>query len=498
MTFLQILFYCAIFYYLLRPIYLGFRFAYPPRLRVSYFTPTSLGVSYEDIALHTRDNIQLKGWYIHSRNGAAVLLLHGVSGNRLETIQHAEALIRAGYGVMMLDLRAHGESGGRTFGRSQRLIDDVLTAVAWLRKRPDVNDAGLGVLGVAVGGTFALQAAAQTVAIRAVVVDGTAVATMADFPEPAHLIEKLIGWPFQRLFMTVANYFSKLPPLKSHNLAIVKRIAPRPILIIANGRRLGYRISQRLFDTAVEPKQLWHIPEAASTRSWRVRPQEYDQKMVHFFNQHLRLDMQSMLDESPQEAQTPVASEPKLKDATISFVWANVIAFLIIPIALALFFVPYILIWREIPTEPLAIINTLGLLGVLLIFAVSIGIHELLHAVGYTAVGKAPWSTVKFGFSWEGLAPYAHCQSSMSASAYRTAVSLPGVLLGILPATAGIIWGQWELLLYGIAMTITAGGDLAVLLSIRNLPGQTLVQDHPSKVGCQIVESVGVNNELGR
>ena len=181
---LEFSFFFLLLYFVIRPIYLAFLYTRPPKIRISFFTPTSLGVDFEDVTLTTRDGIDLRGWYIPSRNGAAVLLLHGHSGNRLAVLHQAEALIRAGYGCLMMDLRAHGHSGGRLYARSEMVVSDVLTAVSYLSKRPEVNQAGIGVYGVSDGGLFALQAAAKTVAIRAIVVDGASAAIFDDYPPP--------------------------------------------------------------------------------------------------------------------------------------------------------------------------------------------------------------------------------------------------------------------------------------------------------------------------
>lgn len=484
MTLLQLAILITLFYFIIRPVYLGIRYAYPARIKIAYFTPTSMGVSYEDVTLRTRDGANLVGWYIPSHNGAAVLLLHSYGVNRLELVDHAETLIRAGYGVMMIDLRAHGASSGRPFGRSQRLVDDLLTAVAWLRKRPDITDAGLGILGIGIGGVFALHAAAKTVAIRAILLDSITMATTDDFPPPTNPIEKIVGWPLQRLFMGVASAIAKLPPIEP-NTAVVKRISPRPLLIIASGRGLPNRITQQLFETANQPKTLWQLPEAPYQRSWRTRPDEYAQKMLTFFNRHLRLDMQSLPAEVEEE--TAVAAQPDaLEDLTLSFAWANLIALLMLPVGGVLIWL-YFLIWGAFSYDLTTLFAQLGILGILLIFFVSVGVHELLHAVGYTAVGKVAWSDVKFGFSWKGLAPYAHCKAAMTANAYRISVALPGVVLGLLPALYGLATESWGWLLYGIFMLVAAGGDLAVLLALRGVDGRRLVKDHPSEVGCQLL-----------
>ena len=221
-------------YFLIRPFYVVYLFVRPPRLRVAFFTPTNLGVTYEDITLTSQDGVALAVWYIPSRNTAAVILLHGHSGNRLGVVHHAEALVQAGYGVLMFDLRAHGSSGGRRFATSQAGVDDVLTAVAYLSKRPDVNQAGIGVMGVSVGGVFALHAAAQTVAIRAVAVDGISPAALADLPAPASLWGRVNVWQ-QRLMAQLARRFARQTPLPP-NRQVVRRWGKRPLFLIATGR----------------------------------------------------------------------------------------------------------------------------------------------------------------------------------------------------------------------------------------------------------------------
>ena len=59
-----------------------------------------------------------------------VLLFHGVADNRVGDLGVADFLLRAGYGVVMMDSRAHGESEGdlATYGWKER--DDVRVVVA--------------------------------------------------------------------------------------------------------------------------------------------------------------------------------------------------------------------------------------------------------------------------------------------------------------------------------------------------------------------------------
>lgn len=67
-----------------------------------------LGRPHEEIDLRTSDGLRLSGWYVPSRNGAAVIVFPGRTG----PVDHARMLARNGYGVLMLDRRGEGESEG--------------------------------------------------------------------------------------------------------------------------------------------------------------------------------------------------------------------------------------------------------------------------------------------------------------------------------------------------------------------------------------------------
>jgi hypothetical protein len=75
----------------------------------------------------------------------------------------------------------------------------------------------------------------------------------------------------------------------------------------------------------------------------------------------------------------------------------------------------------------------------------------------------------------------------LPASRYRVAVALPGLLLGLIPTVAGIALQSEELTLYGAIMLVGAVGDMLILWLLRSVRGDTLVLDHPTRAGFQIV-----------
>ena len=68
----------------------------------------------ENATISANDGASLRAWLIrpHSGNGDAVILLHGLSDNRIGMIGYAELLVNHGFTVLLPDARAHGASGG--------------------------------------------------------------------------------------------------------------------------------------------------------------------------------------------------------------------------------------------------------------------------------------------------------------------------------------------------------------------------------------------------
>ena len=104
-----------------------------------------------DVAIPARHSpLQVKGWLVRGQPGhGAVLLLHGVRANRTAMVGRARFLARAGYTVLLIDLPAHGESGGEriTFGAREK--DGVNAALAWLRVQAPGER--IGAIGVSLG-----------------------------------------------------------------------------------------------------------------------------------------------------------------------------------------------------------------------------------------------------------------------------------------------------------------------------------------------------------
>jgi fermentation-respiration switch protein FrsA (DUF1100 family) len=146
-----------------------FRMTGPKRMS-PWATPASVGLEYEEVEVLSTDGVSLRAWWVPAGDSArAAVFVPGWGGYKFEEhlLQTLPVYHDAGYGVLLLDLRAQGESGGSRRTLGYREVRDVRGALDWLHEHG--YEAGNVVLhGWSMGGATALRTA-PGVGIAAVV-----------------------------------------------------------------------------------------------------------------------------------------------------------------------------------------------------------------------------------------------------------------------------------------------------------------------------------------
>ncbi|MBN1528061.1 MAG: dienelactone hydrolase family protein [Thermoleophilaceae bacterium] len=257
-------------------------YAYTHLARAVVPDPELGGADYEDVTFETSDGLELEGWYIPSKNRAAVIAFPGRSGPR----EPARLLARHGYGVLLFDRRGEGASEGDPNAFGWNGTKDVDAAVAFLRNRPDVDPERIGGIGLSVGGEMLLESAAGGDALRAVVSEGAGIRSVREATEldGAEMWGQLPTWAATTLGTAV--FSGRAPPDNLKELA--PRIAPRPVFFIyADRGQGGEELSAEFYEAAGEPKELWKT-DSGHTGGYDAAPEEYERRVVGFFDDALR------------------------------------------------------------------------------------------------------------------------------------------------------------------------------------------------------------------
>jgi uncharacterized protein len=242
----------------------------------------TLGADFENVSFTTDDGLELQGWYVPSRNGAAVIAFPGRKG----TQRPARFLIRHGYGVLLFDRRGEGDSEGDPNALGWNGDRDVKAAIAFLRKRPDVDADRIGGIGLSVGGELLLETAAETDDLKAVVSDGAGIRSVRE-ASVASLGQMWLAVPVWTGMTAGTAVFSSHGPPPNLN-EVVDQIAPRPVFFIyASHGQGGEELTKDFYESAREPKLLWKVPSATHTGGIEARPREYERRVIEFFDRSL-------------------------------------------------------------------------------------------------------------------------------------------------------------------------------------------------------------------
>ena len=126
--------------------------------------PVYAGLPYEDVSLRSTDDVALGAWWAPAEDSdRAAVLVHGWGGDRADehVLGTASVYNRAGYSVLLLELRAHGTSRGRRRTLGYREVRDVHGALAWLAKR-GYESRNIVLHGWSMGGATVVRAAPGT------------------------------------------------------------------------------------------------------------------------------------------------------------------------------------------------------------------------------------------------------------------------------------------------------------------------------------------------
>jgi uncharacterized protein len=248
--------------------------------------PDDLAFKVEEVTFTGGDDLTLAGWFTPPHNGATIILLHGYGGNRASMLWHAQKLVAAGYGVLLYDERASGESEGQRRSYGWEDPADVGGALRYLGGRPEVDVQRIGIAGCSIGGQIALQATARYPGLKAVWADGPSIVRPADLPLPTNWATALDALSVHIIDLM---YQSRLAMTPTPLIDRIGQIAPRPIMLVGGGKALadfGSEASrvQNYAHYAGPNAEVWVIPEAVHCDGPVQRPDEYAARLVEFFD----------------------------------------------------------------------------------------------------------------------------------------------------------------------------------------------------------------------
>jgi pimeloyl-ACP methyl ester carboxylesterase len=273
-------------------LFAGWLLVMPYRTHVGE-APADLGAT--SVVIPTPQGRSLRGWLVKGRSGAgALLLMHGIRGDRRQMLPVARRLARDGFAILMFDFQAEGESDGDHISIGFRESDDARAALEFLKRSAPREK--VGAIGSSMGGAAALLGTAplqvDALVLEAVyptIEQATAARISLHLGSIAGGLGRSLGQPLAPLLLWQLRFRLGIGPEQLRPVEAVKKVrAPVLVLIGDHDRFLPVEEGRRVFDAAPEPKGLWIVPGADhESIEWAER-EEYERRVREFLRRWLR------------------------------------------------------------------------------------------------------------------------------------------------------------------------------------------------------------------
>jgi len=255
-----------------------------------------------EVTISAVDDATLRGWSLQpfKSNGQAVLLLHGLSDNRMGMMGYAEMLLSHGFAVLMPDARAHGVSGGElaTFGLLES--DDIRSWVDWLYA--NVHATCVFGIGESMGAAQMLQAAGRESRFCAVVAESPfstfreiAYDRMGQFFHAGPWVGRTLLRPVVEVAFWQARhrYGMNFEQVSPDQAVAVSRI---PVLLVHGQKDGNIPVRHSRTIAADSPRvKLWEVAGADHCGAIAVAPVQFEQQVLSWFEEHDRLSASERL-----------------------------------------------------------------------------------------------------------------------------------------------------------------------------------------------------------
>jgi pimeloyl-ACP methyl ester carboxylesterase len=229
----------------------------------------------------------IHGWLSPGKPGqGAVILLHGLRGDRRDMVSRAEFLRARGYSVLLFDFQGHGESRGSriTFGDLESR--DVTAAIQYVHHK--LPGEQVGVIGVSLGAA-AFVLAEERPAVAAVVLEQMYPTIQQAVAGRARQYVGPLGPVLAPLLMVQVQARLEIPANRLRPIDRMGQIGA-PVLIV-NGTRDRYASiedARALFAASSNPKELWAVEGAGHVNLHAFAKAQYEQGVGDFLGRYMR------------------------------------------------------------------------------------------------------------------------------------------------------------------------------------------------------------------
>jgi fermentation-respiration switch protein FrsA (DUF1100 family) len=233
------------------------------------------------------EDASVHAWLVRGKPcGGMLLLVHSIRSNRVEMLSRARFLNNHRYGLLLIDLQAHGETPGERITFGVRESEDVQAAVNYLRNA--FPRERIGAIGVSLGAA-AIVLAKTRLRLDAVVLESLHPTIEEAVENRMRLHVGEAGPLLSPLLLWQLSFRLGIPAAELNPISHIDNLGA-PVLLISGSVDQHTRMAEteRLFAAAREPKEIWIVPGGGHFNMHAYAGREYERRITDFLDWHLR------------------------------------------------------------------------------------------------------------------------------------------------------------------------------------------------------------------
>jgi fermentation-respiration switch protein FrsA (DUF1100 family) len=242
----------------------------------------------EKVSIQSFDGLKLVGEFFEGEGvpEATVLLVHGYrSTRRREYAAIAKFLIEAGYNVLMVDNRAHGESEGRYVGFGCLDREDCYRWTQYLDRRFEGKQ-DLFLHGISMGAATVLMTSSMNLpaSVKGIIGDCGFTSPREEF---IHVMKQDTHGFYSRLFLQLTSMICRQVAgygFSDYSSAKCVAATKIPVFIIhgTSDDFVPTSMGKEIYQACASRKELWLTEGAGHAESYYLYKEEYEKRMLRF------------------------------------------------------------------------------------------------------------------------------------------------------------------------------------------------------------------------
>ncbi len=249
-----------------------------------------IGSNSKDITFNTSDNLMLKGWWFEPERKKVIVFVSGILDNRTNGgyygVDLTRELLNKGYGVVLYDTRARGQSQGNVRVKNEEL--DVVAVVDYL-KHNGIEAKNIGIISFSSGASAVLMAIDKINDVGPVVIDSAPAVFRTAIDNILIKEQHIPGFIIPGIYFMTKYAFGfdidKIRPIDH-----VSKVPNRVFLFLhcEHDTSITPQNSKQLLSKSNSDSKLILFPKGGHIETYKKNPEMYRKEVFSFLEQNFK------------------------------------------------------------------------------------------------------------------------------------------------------------------------------------------------------------------